>query len=91
MADVIAFPAGRRSRVLCSGITQAEADHAQIIIFQVMGGKPACRDCAGTGWKIGFRHLAVDRFDAFERSPCPCGGTDEDRVDLNDFDFGGAA
>ncbi len=85
MSNVVRFPARLRP---IQPITAEQIEIRDALIL-TMAEKPVCRDCAGTGWKIGFRHLAVDLLDAFERSPCPCGGTDEDRIDLNDF--GGAA
>lgn len=51
--------------------------------------KPACRQCTGRGWIVRMTNPRGFYPSDFEREPCPCGGTDEDRIDLNDF--GGAA
>lgn len=52
-------------------------------ILNVTMGERLCRHCAGRGWIFTQDHYGVSV------GPCPCGGDDENRVDLNDF--GGAA
>ncbi|MBA1157796.1 hypothetical protein [Microvirga mediterraneensis] len=80
MADVIAFP--RHLRVVCSEVTEARTTALTAFFRDVL---PACPCCHGRGVFL-FRD-PVTRLP--DHAPCPCGGTDEDRIDLNDF--GGAA
>jgi hypothetical protein len=82
MSNVIAFP--RRFRVICSEVTQAQADDLQSLLFETLQSCPACD---GVG-HFTHKHPA---FGTIATSPCPCGGTDEDRVDLDRPDFGGVA
>lgn len=77
--NVLTFP--RRFQVLCSEITQAEADEIQNVLSDILSACPACR---GRG-VFPHKHPITGSI-AF--SPCPCGGTDEDRID---HDFDGAA
>jgi hypothetical protein len=79
MADVIAFPP--RLRVVCTEFTKAQADAVQALLFKTLS---ACPACTGRG-AFEYKHPITGRLDF---APCPCGGTDEDRIDL---DFGGAA
>jgi len=74
MATILQFP--RRSPVLCSEVTQPQADAAQAALFDVMG---SCPDCTGRGW-IFFKR-ADGRTGTV---PCPCGGTDADRIELSE-------
>lgn len=82
MTNVIAFP--RRFRVICSEVTQAQADEIQSLLFKALQSCPACE---GAGY---FTHKHPV-FGTIATSPCPCGGTDEDRIDIDDPFFGGAA
>lgn len=79
MADVVAFP--RRLRVICTETTQVQADAVQALLSKALNGCPAC---SGRG-AFTFMNPTTGLLDC---APCPCGGTDEDRID---FDFGGAA
>lgn len=84
MADVIAFPS--RLRVACSEIAQQQASEAQDLLNSLMiRAAIACPSCSGRGHML-YKHPATG---LLATAPCPCGGTDEDRIDLNDF--GGAA
>lgn len=74
MATIIQFP--RRSPVICSEITEAQADAAQAALF---GAMTACVRCADRGW-IFFKR-ADGSPDAL---PCPCGGSDADRIELSE-------
>lgn len=78
MANVIAFPKHRRLPV-CSEITQAQADSIQAFLREILD---ECPTCTGRGV-----FLFKDRLTGLvDHAPCPCGGSDADRVD-----FGGAA
>jgi hypothetical protein len=54
----------------------------QALLTKTLAACPAC-----TGRGVFHHKHPVTGLMTF--SPCPCGGTDEDRIDLNDF--GGAA
>ena len=72
MGIILQFP--RRSQVTCSEITEAQAEAA---LFEVLASCPAC---TGRGW---FHHKhPVTGLLAF--TPCPCGGTDADRIELDE-------
>jgi hypothetical protein len=79
MADVISFPP--RLRVVCSEITQAQTDAVQALLAKTLNACPACQDRGAFSFKNPTTGL-------LDFAPCPCGGTDEDRID---FDFDGAA
>lgn len=79
MGALLQFP--RRFRVLCSEITQEQADEIQSVLSETLS---ACPACTGRG-VFPHKHPITDSI-AFSR--CPCGGTDEDRID---HDFDGAA
>lgn len=79
MADVIVF--SRRAPVVCTAITQAQADAVQALLSKALSECPAC---TGRG-AFPYKNQTTGLLDF---APCPCGGTDEDRIDL---DFGGAA
>lgn len=79
MGIVLQFP--RRSPVVCSEITQEHADEIQDVLSQTLSACPACTGRGvllfkGPNGLLGY-------------TSCPCGGTDEERIDLSDF--GGAA
>lgn len=77
MGIVLQF--GSRSPVVCSEISQAQDDEIQDLLTEVLSSCPACE---GLG-QFMHKHPISGTIAA---SPCPCGGTDEDRID-----FGGAA
>ncbi len=76
MGEVILFRP--RSRPM---ITVEQIDIRDIL--NVTMGNELCAHCKGRGWIF-----TADAY-GFSVAPCPCGGTEEDRIDLNDF--GGAA
>jgi len=71
MGVVVHFPT--RPRLICSEITEAQAEAAQSALFDVMGSRP---DCTGRGW-IFFNR--ADGLVGVVR--CPCGGSDADRIE----------
>ncbi|KFG68673.1 hypothetical protein [Microvirga sp. BSC39] len=79
MGSIVSFP--RRLRVVCTETMQIQADEVQALLSKTLNECPAC---TGRG-AFTFKNPATGLLDC---GPCPCGGTDEDRVD---FDFGGAA
>ena len=79
MADVIVF--SRRPPVVCSEITQVQADRIQALLTDTLNECPACTGRGVLLYKDPVTGLLAT-------APCPCGGTDEDRIDI---DFGGAA
>jgi hypothetical protein len=80
MSKVTPFP--KAPSFQCRTVSQAEVIDIQALLRKTLA---ACPACAGRG-QFPHKH-PVSGLVAF--SPCPCGGTDEDRIDLNDF--GGAA
>ena len=75
MATLLHFPP--HSPVTCFEITEAQAEAAQAALFEVLASCPAC---TGRGW---FHHKhPVTGLLAF--TPCPCGGTDADRIELDE-------
>jgi len=80
MSNVLSFR--RRSPVICTETTEAQAADIQALLSRVMTACPAC-----TGRGVFPHKNRITGLIDF--SPCPCGGTEEDRIDLNDF--GGAA
>lgn len=83
MADVIAFP--NRLPVICSEAIQQEEEAQALLNALILRAQIACPTCGGTG-RMNYKNRATG---LLVNAPCPCGGTDEDRIDLNDF--GGAA
>lgn len=79
MSNVIRFPTRLRP---IQPITAEQVDIRNALIV-TLGTQ--CRQCSDRG-VIFFQTAFGPSY-----RPCPCGGTDEDRIDLNDFDFGGAA
>lgn len=65
-----------------SVVSRSEAEEIQALLSEVLTSCPACD---GVG-HFTHKHPVSGTIAC---SPCPCGGTDEDRIDLNDF--GGAA
>lgn len=83
MSNVISLP--RRLRVVCSEISEQQLDEAQVRLNSLLtNGLISCPACTGRG-VFPHKHPVTGEV-AF--SPCPCGGTDEDRID---HDFDGAA
>lgn len=70
MGVVLQFP--HRSPIICSEVTEAQAEAAQSALFASM---TACPRCADRGVVFFSR---VDGSPDF--LPCPCGGTDADRT-----------
>jgi hypothetical protein len=66
----------------CRTVSQAEVIDIQELLKKTLAACPACEG-------IGYFTHKHPVFGTIATSPCPCGGTDEDRIDLNDF--GGAA
>jgi hypothetical protein len=83
MSNVIRFPTRLRAIPLITveqiAVRDALAENDQ----------PACPHCAGRGVTIRMINPRAWFPADYVSEPCPCGGTDEDRIDLNDF--GGAA
>jgi len=89
MSNVVPFPVRLRTAWDATGgiqeaKAQAQADEIQALLSKVLDSCPAC---GGIGHFV-HKHPVSG---TIAHSPCPCGGTDEDRIDLNDFDFNGAA
>jgi hypothetical protein len=63
----------------CRTVSQQEAVDIQRLLTKTLASCPRCDD---SGW-IFFRRRSDNQPDAI---PCPCGGTDEDRIDPNDFE-----
>ncbi|KLK91390.1 hypothetical protein AA309_20015 [Microvirga vignae] len=83
MNNVLAFP--RRRRVMCSDVSEQQVDEAQDRLNSLLtSGLIFCPACTGRGIFPHKRPVTG----SIALSPCPCGGTDEDRIDV---DFGGAA
>ncbi len=81
MSNVIAFH--RRLPIICSEISQKKVDEAQSLLNGLLARSMiACPACAGRGVML-FKNPTTGLLD---HALCPCGGTDEDRIDLNDFD-----
>jgi len=80
MGDVIPF----RPRARTAQVITIEAVSIQEIL-NVTTGNHLCPACKGRGWvfSAGRYSLSVD--------PCPCGGDDENRIDLDGPDYPGAA
>jgi len=78
---LLQFP--RRFRVLCSEVAAEQLDEAQARLNDMLAKSLiACPACAGRGL---FPHKhPVTGFLAF--TSCPCGGTDEDRIEGPEFD-----
>lgn len=81
MGAVAQFP--RRFRVLCSDVSLEQLDEAQTRLSDMLTNSLiACPACAGRGL---FPHKhPVTGFLSF--TSCPCGGTDEDRIETPYFD-----
>ena len=75
-------PFRKAPAVECRVVSQAEVIDVRALLTNALATCPAC-----TGRGVFHHKHPVTGFFTF--SPCPCGGTDEDRIDLNDF--GGAA
>lgn len=73
-----------RQPIACTEITQQQHDEIQALLSEVL---VACPACEGTG-QFTHKHPITGTIAC---SPCPCGGTDEDRVDLDGPYFGGTA
>ena len=83
MADINAFP--RRLPVTCSAIAHEKVQEARELLNSlILRSQIACPACTGRGVML-YKNSQTGLLDP---APCPCGGTDEDRID---FDFGGAA
>lgn len=63
----------------CRTVSKADAEEIQAILSETLA---ACPACTGRG-VFPHKHPITGRMDF---SPCPCGGTDEDRVELPEFD-----
>ncbi|MFC4172670.1 hypothetical protein ACFOYU_11455 [Microvirga sp. GCM10011540] len=74
MGTVLQFP--RRSSLICHEVTQAQADAAQSALFGMM---QECVRCSDRGWIFFYRANGIP-----DVLPCPCGGTDADRIDLGE-------
>ena len=74
MGIVIPFP--KPPSFTCHTVTKAEADAAQVILFETMA---ACPACTGRGFTVRDTEFG------YEIRPCPCGGTDRDRIDIEDL------
>jgi len=75
MGEVIPFRPRRRA---AQPITIEQIDIRDIL--NVTMGERRCTHCMGRGW--------IFTQDTYGLSvvPCPCGGTDEDRIETPDFD-----
>jgi hypothetical protein len=80
MSKVTPFP--KAPSFECLTVSQADVVDIQELLSEVL---PSCPACAGIG-QFAHKHPV---YGWISWAPCPCGGTDEDRIDLNDF--GGAA
>lgn len=81
MGIVIPFP--KAPALLRPTVSQSEADRIQALLHEAMGG---CPSCTGRGW------IVLQCFDGEPaRLPCPCGGDDENRIELDGPDYDGAA
>jgi hypothetical protein len=80
MGEVVRFPVRLRP---VQPITAEQVEIRDALIMTLSG---SCMHCAGRG--VIFRPLNARCFypSDFESLPCPCGGDDENRVDLSDFD-----
>jgi hypothetical protein len=82
MGNVIPF--GRAS-IVCNPASKSEAEAIQRALTEAMAEIDLCPACKGRGM-FPFKNQAT-RTVVF--APCPCGGDDENRIDLSDF--GGVA
>jgi hypothetical protein len=70
MGTVIPFP--RLREITCLSVEQTEIRDT---LIKTMG---SCTDCAGTS------HIVWNDGREWFREHCPCGGSDENRIDLNE-------
>ncbi|MBA1156900.1 hypothetical protein [Microvirga mediterraneensis] len=85
MGTVIPFPQKPALRLVCSETSeQVHADVAFLNSLLQHKANIVCPTCIGRGLFI-FKDAETGLLDS---APCPCGGTDEDRISP---DFGGAA
>lgn len=83
MSNVVRFPVRLRP------IRLITAEQVAVRDALAEDDKPACPRCTGRGFTIRMVNPRGWFPSDYVSEPCPCGGTDEDRIDLNDF--GGAA
>jgi len=81
MAEVIPFPLAPSFR--CRLVHRAELEEIQQILRDTLEECPACKGRGSFLHKVSGSRFGVSR--------CPCGGDDENRVDLDGPDYPGAA